>query len=133
MPRGLVGMHQAGAGGCVVGVPGEHGLTEPGPEHDAAVSRRHVAAAVAVNPVRRAAEFRVLNHAEQVHGDRAQPGRLGHAHRLHSCPWCSQLARLASGSLTTWKAPAGPLSSELGPGPWPNSMHWPVEITPIVR
>ncbi len=128
MPRVLVRMHEARTGRCVVGVSREHGLAEPGAEHDAAVPGRHVAAAILIHPVRRAAEFRVLSHAEQVHGDRAQL-----AHRLHSCPPCSQLARLAPVSVTTWKASAGPLSSVLGPGPWPNSMHWPVEITPIVR
>ena len=39
----------------------------------------------------------------------------------------------AAASSTRQNALAGPLSSVLGPGPWPNIMHCPVEITPIVR
>ena len=74
------------------------------------------------------------DHAEQVDGDR--PGLARHRDCppdvAAGCGW-NQLARFAPGSSTTWKASAGPLSSVLGPGPCPNSRHWPVEMTPMVR
>ena len=126
-------MHQARAGRGVVGVPAERRLAEPQAEDDAAVARRHVGAAVGADPVRRVAKLRVLDQAEQVHRDGPEvlAGLAGH--RLTSGAACNQLARLESGSVTRRNASSGPLMSVLGPGPCPNSMHCPVEMTPIVR
>ncbi len=128
-------MHQARAGRGVVGGEPEGGVTEPQVQHDPAVADRHIAAAVTVDAVRGVAEPGMLDHAEQVHRHQAQRGHRDScaAAAAASGSGCSQLARLASGSSTSQNASDGPLASVLGPGPWPNSMHWPVEMTPMVR
>src|ERR1700735_2315205 len=134
MPRPLIGVDQAGARGGVVGVTGKDGLAQPDAQHDAAVPDWHVGIPVRAHLVGRAAELWLLDQAEQVYSHRAQSQPFGvHAHRLASCPSCNQLAKLAPGSVTKRNASAGPLISELGPGPCPNSKHCPVEITPMVR
>ena len=146
MPAGRVRVHQAGAGRGVVRDEPERGVAEFQAEHDPAVARGHVGTAVTIDPVR-GGHARVLDHAEQVHGHQPQAGHrdspaatvdtedtedTGAASAWPGWGW-SQLARFAPGSSTRQNASAGPLISVLGPGPWPNSMHWPVEMTPTDR
>jgi hypothetical protein len=59
----------------MISAAAEDGVTELQAEDDAAVTDRQVRAAVGVDAVRAAAEFRVLDQAQQV--DRNQPGRDG--------------------------------------------------------
>ena len=113
-----------------------HRVTQPHPQDQAAVPGREVGVPIGIHPVRGVAERRMLDDPEHVDGDRVQPAARAcpaGAHRPGSVSPCSQAARFASGSSTRANASSGPLISELGPGPWPNSMHWPVEITPMVR
>ncbi len=58
------------------------------PEHDAAVAGRHVRLAVPVDPVRRAAQDRVLDEPEQVHRHRRPARRLigSRGHAVTSAP-----------------------------------------------
>ena len=114
VPGRLVGMHQARAGRGVVSVSARRQTRRAG--RRARCRRRRPARRVRpsrVHPVGRVAELRLLDDAEQVHGDRAQRGRLGglacsgSSARLLAA-WCSQLARLASGSVDQRNASAGP-------------------------
>src|ERR1700689_5133565 len=108
-------MHEARAGCDVIAADGEDRVAESDPEHQAAVTDRQVRRAVGVAAVRAGVDSGVLDDAEQVDGDAAQV-RSGH----FEAPSWYQLARFAAGSSTSSNAPAGPLSRELGPGPWPN-------------
>ncbi len=116
-------------------VPGHggHRVAESHAENQAAVPGREEGVPVGIHPVRGVTERRVLDDPEHVDGDRVEPAPGFRAHWPGSASPCSQAARFASGSSTSANASSGPLISELGPGPWPNSMHWPVEITPMVR
>jgi hypothetical protein len=130
-------VYQAGAGRRVVAVERENRVAERQPEHDAAVTHRNVGVPVGVYPIRAVAEFGMLDRAEEVDRYRVQLSCHGPCPppadpARWPDPWY-QLARFAAASSTTLKASSGPLSSELGPGPCPNSMHWPVEMTPMVR
>ncbi len=66
-------MHQAGAGGGVVGPAAKDGVAELQAEDDAAIAYREVGMTVLIDPVRAIAEHGVLDHAKQVH--RYGPGR----------------------------------------------------------
>jgi len=112
-------------------------------QDDAPVTDRYVGHPVGIDPVWAVPKDRMLNHAEQVDRDALQQPSLAlrcliggagpAAHQPAPGSAWYQLARFASGSSTSANASAGPLISVLGPGPWPNSMHCPVEITPMVR